>query len=72
MYGSLGATRELSRRSLGALWELVAVAGIIIDFFVDYVVVGFLWRFPSGFLWGSSSGLVMWCFGCSDCCGMVF
>ena len=30
MYGSLGATRELSGRSLGALWELVAVAGIFI------------------------------------------
>ena len=29
MYGSLGATRELSGRSLGALWELVAVAGIV-------------------------------------------
>ncbi len=28
MYCSLGATRELSGRSLGALWELVAVAGI--------------------------------------------
>ncbi len=37
MYGSLGATRELSGRSLGALWELVAVAGITarIGFSVD-------------------------------------
>jgi hypothetical protein len=28
MLCSLGATRELSGRSLGALWELVAVAGM--------------------------------------------
>ena len=29
MFCSLGATRELSGRSLGALWELVAVAGMV-------------------------------------------
>ena len=35
MLCSLGATRELSGRSLGALWELVAVAGISYFIFDD-------------------------------------